>query len=183
MEGRLVRLRSYEKSDIDAVMKWINDEEVTRFLGNPLVAPLSRMAEEQWIEQAARRSYHQAIFVIETLVKPRYIGAIDLRAINWIDRNAEIGIVIGDKKCWGKGYGTDAMRVLLRLAFDKLGLHRVWLRVTDFNQRGIKSYEKCGFRREGVMREAVFKDGRFHDLILMSLLRSEYAGRSPSPAS
>ncbi|MFZ0888795.1 MAG: GNAT family protein [Candidatus Binataceae bacterium] len=174
MDGRLVRLRAYEKSDLDAVMKWVNDEEVKHFLGSgPLTYPVSRIQEEQFIEMANRPADDRKTFAIETL-QGEYIGGIDLHAIDWISRHAEIGIVIGDKHLWGKGYGSDAMRVLLRLVFDKMGLHRVWLRVYSFNERAIASYERCGFKREGVLREQHLADGRYHDVIVMGLLEPEY---------
>src|SRR5438270_11200267 len=165
MEGKLVRLRAYEKSDLDNVMLWVNDEEVTRFLGPHLAHPVSRTAEERFLEAAASVSPNDKVFAIETLAG-EYIGGIDIRGIDWIERRGEVGIVIGVKQFWGKGYGEDSMRVLMRLAFEKLGLNRLSLRVLDFNQRAIACYEKCGFKREGVLREDHFAEGRFHDVIV-----------------
>jgi RimJ/RimL family protein N-acetyltransferase len=104
MDGKLVRLRGYEKSDLDAVMRWINDEEVTELLGGEMVsAPVSSAAEERFIEGAAEPSPTRKIFVIESLAGSKYLGSIDLRAINWHSRNAGVGIVIGEKALWGKG--------------------------------------------------------------------------------
>ncbi len=176
MEGKLVRLRAYEKSDLDAVMKWVNDEEVTDLLGGAMLTyPVSSSAEEKFIEAAAAGSSEkQKNFVIETLADRRYIGTISFNVIDWLNRSAGLGIVIGDKSVWGKGYGTDAMRVLMRLGFDKLNLHRLWLHVHDYNQRAIASYEKCGFTREGVLRQEHFRRGRYHDTIVMGILESEY---------
>ena len=175
MEGKLVRLRAYEKSDLDAVMKWVNDEEVTDLLGGGnLVYPVSSLAEEKFIEAAAGSSDKQKNFVIETLAERKYIGGISFNVIDWLNRSAAVGIVIGDKSLWGKGYGADAMRVLMRLAFDKMNLHRLGLNVFDYNQRAIKSYEKCGFKREGVLREDHFARGKYHDTIVMGILESEY---------
>jgi RimJ/RimL family protein N-acetyltransferase len=175
MDGKLVRLRAYEKSDLDAVMKWVNDEEVTDLLGGEMLAyPVSSLAEEKFIEAAAAPSDRQKNFAIETLAERRYIGAISFNAIDWQSRHASIGIVIGDKSLWGKGYGTDAMRIIMRLAFDKMNLHRLWLHVHDYNQRAIASYEKCGFKREGVLREEHFARGKYHDTIVMGILESEY---------
>lgn len=173
MEGKLVRLRAYDKSDLDALMKWVNDEEVTRFLGHLLTYPASRQQEEKFLESAAGGSPDHRTFAIETLAG-EYLGGISLHNINWIDRQAQIGIVIGDKSCWARGYGTDAMQVLLRLAFDKMNLHRVWLRVFTFNQRAIACYLKCGFKQEGLLRVDRFSGGRYHDTIVMAMLRSEY---------
>ena len=177
MDGKLVRIRAYEKSDLDNVMAWINDEEVTRNLGSGVITyPVSRMQEEQFLEIAGRSGASESnkIFAIETIAERKYIGGIDLRGINWIDRQAEIGIVIGDKSYWGKGYGTDAMRVIMRLGFDKMNLHRLWLHVHDYNQRAVASYEKCGFKREGVLRQEHFARGKYHDTIVMGILESEY---------
>lgn len=182
MEGKLVRLRGYEKSDLVSLMKWINDDEVTQFLAPGVLSwPVSSIAEERFIADAALAG-PEAVnrsFVIETLANREYIGGIALHAINWIDRHAAVGIVIGDKSYWGRGYGTDAMRLLLRIGFDKLNLHRLWLRVYDFNLRAISSYEKCGFKREGVLREERFHKGAYHDTIVMGMIADEYRATNP----
>ena len=178
MEGKLVRLRGYERSDLDAVMKWINDEEVTDFLGSGLTYPVSSIAEEKFIEAAAKSSDTEKTFVIETIAERKYIGAITFHAINWQNRSAGLGIVIGDKSFWGLGYGTDAMRVMMRLGFDKMNLHRLWLHVFEYNHRAIASYEKCGFKREGVFRKERFHRGRYYDTFVMSILDDEY--RAPA---
>lgn len=181
MEGKLVRLRGIERSDIDAIMKWIVDEEVTNFLGGEmLLGPMSRLAEERFIEHASEVQPNSRLFVIETLTDRRYLGSTDLHAINWVNRSAEVGIVIGDKPSWGKGYGTDAMRVLLRFAFDKLNLNRVSLRVFEYNPRGIASYEKCGFKREGVLRQDKYLGGKYFDTIVMGILAHEYRALASS---
>jgi RimJ/RimL family protein N-acetyltransferase len=121
MQGKLIRLRGYEKSDLDAVMKWWHDEEVTQFIGGA-VFPASTHEVLRFIENAASGSDpSNKVFVIETLAERNYIGAIGLHGINRLRRHAEMGMVIGDKGCWGRGYGSDAVRVLLRLAFDKVG--------------------------------------------------------------
>jgi RimJ/RimL family protein N-acetyltransferase len=175
MDGKLVRIRAYEKSDLDAVMKWVNDEEVTDLLGGEMLAyPVSSITEAKFIEGAAGSSDKQKTFVIETLAEPRYIGSISFNVIDWRNRSAGLGIVIGDKSLWGKGYCSDAMRVLMRLGFDKLNLHRLWLHVHDYNPRAIASYEKCGFKREGVLRQEHFARGKYHDTIVMGILESEY---------
>jgi RimJ/RimL family protein N-acetyltransferase len=173
MEGKLVRIRAYERSDLDSLMAWVNDEEVTRNLAAPMLFPLSRVAEEDFLESNARGNGPDQVWAIETLAG-EYLGGISLTTIDSINRSAQVGIVIGSKPNWGKGFGTDAMRVVLAFAFEKMNLHRVWLNVYDFNVRGIKSYEKCGFRREGVQREYRFLDGRYHDSLLMGILEHEY---------
>jgi RimJ/RimL family protein N-acetyltransferase len=175
MEGKLVRLRGYEKSDLEEVLKWWHDEEVTQFIGGA-VFPASTLEEGRFIENvAAGTDPANKVFAIETVTDRKYIGTIGLHNINWLCGHAELGMVIGDKEYWGRGYGTDAVRALLRLAFDKAGLHRVHLHVFDFNHRAISCYEKCGFRHEGVLRDYWFKNGKFRDTLVMAILKGEYA--------
>ncbi|HKF29125.1 MAG TPA: GNAT family protein [Candidatus Binataceae bacterium] len=176
MDGKLVRLRGYEMSDLDTVTKWLNDEEVTQFLGSGLLSyPVSSIAERKFIEQfGLSESSTEKTFAVETLADGRLIGTLGLHGIDWINRHSALGIIIGDRQYWGRGYGTDAMLVLMRLAFDKLNLHRLWLHVYDFKTRAIASYQKCGFRREGVLREQRLFGRKYHDTVVMGILEAEY---------
>jgi RimJ/RimL family protein N-acetyltransferase len=173
MEGKLVRLRPYAISDLDSIMKWINNHEVTRFLGS-MAHPLSHRTEEMWLETVAMVSdANHRVFAIESL-EGEYLGGIDLRDIDWVARKAALGIAIVKPEYWGKGYGTDAMRLMAQFAFGELNLNRLWLTVQAGNARAIACYEKCGYRREGVLREDWYVDGVYHDMVVMGLLRSEH---------
>jgi RimJ/RimL family protein N-acetyltransferase len=179
MEGKKIRIRALEKTDIEEVLKWINDPEVTATLA--MRYPVSRYQEEKWIERTLDGTdVKNKVFAIETK-DGVYLGGVGLHNINWKDRNAEVGIVIGKKEYWNKGYGSDAMLTILDFAFKRMNLHRVYLRVYDFNQRGIRSYEKCGFKKEGVLRDDLYADGKYHDTILMGILRDEFK-EEPSTA-
>jgi RimJ/RimL family protein N-acetyltransferase len=176
MEGKKVRIRGLERTDLDEIMKWVNDPEVTITLDS-FVYPMSKGEEEKWLEDRITKPDDKAKnFVIETK-EGVYLGGIGLLNINWRHRHAEVGIVIGKKEHWNRGYGTDAMMVILDLAFNKMNLHRVYLRVHAGNLGGIKSYEKCGFKKEGVEREAAFVDGKYADVIFMGILEEEFRGR------
>ena len=179
MEGRLVRLRAYEKSDIDSLMRFINDEEVKRYLAvhEFLKYPLSRLQEEKWIEYCASGTGPDRVFVIESLHDRRFLGHIGLEHMDWVDRRTNLALFLFNKEEWSKGYGSDALKVLLRLAFDKLGFYRVGLRVAASNTRAIRCYEKCGFKHEGVLRCDRFLDGRLQDSLIMSMLEPEYRER------
>jgi RimJ/RimL family protein N-acetyltransferase len=101
-----------------------------------------------------------------------FVGNCGLIDIDWQNRSAEMGILIGEKQYWNQGFGSKAMRLLLKHGFENLNLHRLWLRVFETNQRAIRSYEKAGFTLEGKFREAQFLDGKYVDVMIMSMLHS-----------
>jgi RimJ/RimL family protein N-acetyltransferase len=172
IEGKKIRIRAIEKTDIAEIMKWINDPEVK---SNLLMRyPVSQYQEERWIETAlSTDNQRNKTFALETK-EGVYLGGIGLNRIDWENGNAEVGIVIGKKEYWNKGYGTDAMMAMLDFAFNQMNLHRVYLRVFEFNQRGIRSYEKCGFKREGVLRQDRYRQGQYYNTIMMGILKEEF---------
>jgi RimJ/RimL family protein N-acetyltransferase len=171
MQGKLVKLRAYEKSDADALLRWFSDEEVTRWLGPPNFP--SRAQQEKFIELAQASGDDAKYFAIETL-DGKLIGDTGIRFIDWKSRKAEFFITIGEKSLWGNGLGSDALRVVIRLAFDKMNLNRVWLTVLVDNPRAVRCYEKCGFAREGLLRQESFVDGKYRDVLMMAILRQDY---------
>jgi RimJ/RimL family protein N-acetyltransferase len=172
MQGKLVRFRNYEKSDVDALVRWFSDEEVTQFLG-PSRIPQTRAFQEQQIEEMTRSNSNSKVFVIETL-EGEAIGECGLRNFDWVSHKAELIITIGDKRYWGKGYGSDAVSLVLKVAFERLNLHSVNLTTLATNERAIRCYEKCGFRREGRLRENSFAGGKYVDVVAMGILRADY---------
>ncbi len=173
LEGEKVRLRPIEREDLPRFVRWFADPEVRRHL--LVYLPFSLTQEERWYEelQERLRRSESVVLALETL-DGLHIGNIGLHEIDWKNRHAELGIVIGEKAYWGQGYGTDAIRTLLRLAFEEMNLHRVYLVVDEDNLRAIRCYEKCGFREEGRLREAVFREGQYHDQPVMSVLQAEF---------
>ncbi len=173
LEGTLVRLRAMEPEDLEAAHKWVNDREVTLWLTS-LRYPVSRKTEKQWIDDGPVNSFDGVRLAIETK-DGKHIGGINLHRVNPEDRKAGLGIMIGEKDHWSNGYGTDAMKTLLAFAFDEMNLHRVWLHVFADNERAIACYQKCGFREEGRLRQEVYQDGRYYDVVLMGVLEAEFA--------
>lgn len=169
IQGEKIRLRAIERSDIPAFVCWFNDPEVTQYL--LMYMPMSLAQEEHWFE-AQLDDRDRSIFGIET-AEGTLIGNIGLHDINWKDRKATLGITIGAKEYWGQGYGTDAIRTLLRFCFQQMNLHRISLSVWDYNSRAMRCYEKCGFQVEGRLRQAHFHDGQYHDEIIMAILENE----------
>ncbi len=175
MRGELVRLRAYEKSDADALFRWFSDEEVTRWLGPPNLP--SRAQQEKFIEMASVSGDDAKYFAIETL-DGKLVGDCGLRKIDWKSRKAEFFITIGEKQLWGKGFGSDALRIVIRLAFHRMNLNRLWLSTLADNSRAVRCYEKCGFVREGLLRQESFVDGKYRDVFMMGLLREDYEAAS-----
>ncbi|NIN67136.1 MAG: GNAT family N-acetyltransferase [Anaerolineae bacterium] len=176
--GEQTRLRAIEREDIPIFVRWLNDPEVRQYL--EMYLPMSVAEEEQWFE-AQLKDDTSRIFGIET-EEGRLIGNIGLHNLDWKNRNALLGIVIAEREYWGRGYGTDAVTTLLDFAFNEMNLHRVSLSVYEFNERAVRCHEKCGFRHEGRAREALFRDGSYHDHFLMAILREEFISEDQSKA-
>ncbi len=184
ISGKRVRLRAAEKEDIPNFLRWINDEKVSENL--PFRMPISRFEEEDWYESMMKRPTSEHVLVIEIKDhknKGCYvpIGNCTLIHINWRNRSTEIGIMIGEKSFWDQGYGTETMQLVLEHAFNNLNLHRIWLRVFPENKRGIRVYEKAGFKYEGMYRQAEYKNGAYHDVHLMSILLDEWKKLQTNP--
>jgi RimJ/RimL family protein N-acetyltransferase len=173
LEGKLVNLRAWEPVDAPLLQRWINDRLVTQFLGSRYQQSLA--FEESWVAQRAAKpqSFGEVRFVIET--KDRVpIGNMGLHDASPEHRGAWLGMMIGEKDCWSKGYGGDALMTLLRFALEEMNLHRVQLDVYDFNARAQASYRKCGFVEEGRRRHARYQRGAYHDVVTMAVLREEW---------
>lgn len=171
-EGKLVRLRAYRKEDVPFAQEWINDPEMKTNLAPGVPYPVTLEDEEKWVASLSSNKDDYS-FAIETL-DGQYLGGCGVNWVDWKNSRAMVGIFIGNKDYLGKGYGTDAMRVLVRFIFNEMNIHKVKLMVYAFNERAIKSYKKCGFVVEGVKRDEIFKNGKYHDELEMGLLRDDW---------
>lgn len=171
--GEKVRLREYRKEDITKAWEYINDPETKKLLNPRIPFPITLEEETKWFEERSS-SKDEYNFAIETLGDEKYIGGCGINAVDWKNSVATVGIFIGDKECWGRGYGTDAMKVLMTFIFEQMNIHKIKLNVFSYNERAIKSYEKCGFRVEGRLRQELFRDGRYCDELVMGILKEEY---------
>jgi len=172
--GSGIRLRAIERQDLPQFVAWFNDPDVRH--GLALNFPMSLPEEETWFEEVLKQPQAERPLVIEVETPQGWqgIGTCGLHRIDWINRHAELGISIGDKTFWNQGYGRKAVRLLVRFAFQTLNLHRVYLQVYENNARAIRAYEHAGFVHEGRLRQARFQDGRYVDVLIMSILRSEW---------
>jgi RimJ/RimL family protein N-acetyltransferase len=172
--GDRVRLRHVEREDLPRFVEWLNDPEVRH--GLAMYLPLSNAEEENWFEDTLKREGEERPLAIEVGDSDGWtlVGNCGFFNIEWRIQSAELGIFLGDKSFWNQGYGTDVMRLLLRHGFSTLNLNRIYLRVFEDNPRAIRAYEKAGFIMEGRMRQAEYHDWKFLDVLLMSVLKSDW---------
>ena len=152
-----------------------------RFLGAAL-RPTSLEAEEDWYARVSKAE-NQSLFTVYEKSELRPIGTTGLGEINHTHRTAEFGIMIGDKESWGKGYGTEVTRLILEYGFICLGLHNIHLWANAANERGIRAYQRAGFRMAGRWRQAKRRGDRAYDLVLMDCLATEFEGGALSHLS
>ena len=182
--GDRIRFRHAERSDIPTFAVWLNDPEVRQ--GISIYLPMSQAEEENWFENMLKRPPDERPLCIE-LRQPavegqpegwKLIGNCGFMDIDRRNRATEFGIMIGEKSHWNQGYGSEAVRLLLKLGFDTLNLNRIFLRVFETNPRAIRAYEKAGFTREGRQRQAEWQDGKYIDVLVMSILREEWRAQN-----
>ena len=170
MQGERVRLRPVEEGDLPLFLRWLNDPDVSYWLSDR--PELSLEAEREWYDEM-RGDPARLVWCIET-EEGRPIGNLGFQAIDETHGRATLGIVIGEKGRWGRGYGTEAIRQALRYGFQELGLRRVDLEVDEDNHRGIRCYEKCGFVREGLLRAHRLRRGQPVNAVVMAVLLGEF---------
>jgi len=175
--GERIRLRAAERDDVKKFCVWINDPDVTKYLA--MYLPMSTVDEENWFERMTKRDPNEKTLVIEIRDGQdwKMIGNCGVFGIDPINSLGELGIMLGEKDEWNKGYGTETMTLLLRHSFDTLNLNRIYLHVYAENLRAKRAYEKAGFVDEGRLREGVYKHGKYDDVIVMSVLRAEWIAR------
>lgn len=174
--GELVRLTVEDPETAGkAFSSWARDTEYVRLLDSEPARMWSAKKIQSFVEKDLENGYPGGYFFqIRTLADDRLIGFMNLFGLNWTHGDVWLGIGLGDRECWGKGYGTDAVRVLLRYVFTELNLRRVTLGVFAYNPRAIKSYEKAGFKVEGRLRQYITRDGQRNDMVVMGVLRDEW---------
>lgn len=162
-----LNFKKFTAEHIPAYYEWRNDPEVAIFDQSQFLRPMSFEEVETW----SQIMVDGMTYVICDGEKS--IGTCAFMNLDQRNRHAELAIVIGDKNYWGKGYGKDIMAQLIEWGFEGLNLHRLYLHVFDFNKRAIALYEKMGFVQEGRMREMLYRNGKYHDVLCYGLLKSE----------
>lgn len=177
--GKLTRLIAEDPDKMgEVIAKWARDSEFYQlFDSDPTLPRNAKRATERMREHAEKNRPGSFPFDVVRLEDERTIGEGGLFDAFSQHRNAWLAIGIGERELWGKGYGTDAVNILLRFAFQELNLHRVNLATFEYNARAIHAYEKIGFVHEGKIRKAMKRDGRRWDMIAMGILREEWEAK------
>ena len=176
LTGTLVRLAAYDPEEVGkAFSSWSRDSEYWRLMDMGAVRlHSSKEATRFFTEEIEELSSAIYFFGVRTLANDKLIGEMVLDVVNWSGRDAFVGLSIGERENWGKGYGTEMMKLLLQFAFMEVNLRRVTLAVFEYNPRAIRTYEKVGFRHEGGMRKTLNREGQRWDMLFMGVLREEW---------
>ena len=180
LKGETCYLRPVREEDATPeYVSWLNDAETTRFMESGFF-PSTRKSVRDFIQSTNQRT--DTLFLAIVLPEEhRHVGNVKLGPINWVHRNAEFGILVGAPEARGRGIGTEATKLILAHAFERLNLHRVGLGVVADNDPAIRSYRKVGFEVEGTYRQAILREGEFRDLCRMGILASDFQRLHGSP--
>lgn len=172
LQGKNVYLRSMDiEKDMELYSKWYRDALFGRFMDSMPAVMYNKDQMKEWYE---KQLSYISDFIIMRIEDDSPIGFVELAGYDWNSGNAWLGIGIGERENWGKGYGTEAMNLLLKMAFYEWNLHRVSLAVLGYNERAIRSYEKVGFKKEGSLRSFIQREGQRWDMPIMGVLRKDW---------
>jgi diamine N-acetyltransferase len=169
--GEKVYLRPVELDDSGLFVKWYSNPDVrfSFFIGFPTNAKRQREFFEN-----AYKDKEFIFFIIMSHENNKPVGFTGFYRIDWIGRSATYGIIIGDSEEWGKGYGSEVTQLMVKYGFQTLGFNRIQLHVWKGNSRGLKAYQRAGYQKEGLLRQAMFHEGKYEDFYIMSILKSEF---------
>lgn len=173
-KGNKVILRPILEEDLPSFLIWLNDPEVSRFIGKPI--PISFEQEKEWFLNLSKDSGKINLAIVDA-EKNLLIGNIDVHNINCISAIGTTGTIIGNKDYWGKGYGTEAKMLFLEFLFHQLNLRKIYSEVIGFNERSINYSLKCGYVQEAIFPNHYYKDGQYWDKVVLALYREQWEKR------
>jgi len=172
IKGQLIILRQIKESDIDDRVRIGRHNEFVHMCGGDSFAGPQYPGRSFWENWYNKQKQEECAFIIE--FDGKCAGGARFHHISQADKSATYAIGIFDPSLYSKGIGTEVTKLMLKFGFEELGLHRIDLKVIDYNKRGIRCYEKCGFKIDGVLRESALIDGQYYSDIIMSILEDEY---------
>jgi len=167
--GEHVILRAFEREDAERCYRWMNDPNVVRTLKNRY--PIAFQNEIEWLEGAMHASQTERHFAIERRDDRTHIGNASIHDIDWVSQTAWFGLFIGEPSAWNRGYGGDSIQTLVRFAFEEMNLVKLRINVFDYNDRAKHVLEGLGFVQEGCLRRDFFREGSYHDIVILSKFR------------
>lgn len=169
LEGKRIFMREVRLSDVnETYYRWMNDPEITQFLESRFV-PNSMERLQEYVRNFTGNK-DNILLAIVLKENHRHIGNIKLGPINWVNRFGDVGIAIGEKDCWGKGYGIEAISLVSKYAFNTLNLHKLAAGCFKSNKGSVKMFQKSGFETEGIQRQHAFRNGKYEDVIYLGLI-------------
>lgn len=167
--GEHVILRAFEREDAERCYRWMNDPNIVRTLKTRY--PIAFQNESEWLERAMRVSDVERHFAIERRDDRSHIGNASIHDIEWVSRTAAFGLFIGEPSAWNRGFGSDAIATLVRFAFEEMNLRKLRINVFDYNERAKHVLETHGFVQEGRLRQEFYREGTYHDIMILSVFR------------
>ena len=167
--GEHVILRAFEREDAERCYRWMNDPSIVRTLKTRY--PIAFQNEIEWLDRAMQASPSERHFAIERKDDRTHIGNASIHDIEWVSRTATFGMFIGEPSAWNRGFGGDAVRTMVRFAFDEMNLQKLRINVFEYNDRAKHVLETQGFVQEARLRREFYREGAYHDLLVFSTFR------------
>lgn len=175
--GEHVILRAFERDDAERCYRWMNDPNIVRTLKSRY--PIAFQNEIEWLDRAMHPSANERHFAIERKDDRTHVGNASIHDIDWVSRTALFGLFVGEPSAWNRGFGGDAIRTLVRFAFDEMNLRKLRISVFEYNDRAKHVLESQGFAQEGRLRREFYREGTYHDLLVLSIFRDGEPGETP----
>jgi RimJ/RimL family protein N-acetyltransferase len=176
--GEHVILRAFEREDAERCYRWMNDPNIVRTLKSRY--PIAFQNEIEWLDRAMHASATERHFAIERKDDRSHVGNASIHDIDWVSRTGGFGLFIGEPSAWNRGFGTDAIVTLVRFAFDEMNLHKLRINVFDYNDRAKHILETHGFVQEGRLAREFYREGTYHDIVILSIFRDGAPGETRS---
>jgi RimJ/RimL family protein N-acetyltransferase len=171
--GDHVILRAFETDDASRCYRWMNDPNIVRTLKSRY--PIAFQNEIEWLERAMHPSVVERHFAIERKDERLHIGNASIHDIDWVSRVAWFGLFIGEPTAWNRGFGGDALRTLVRFAFEEMNLFKLRINIFDYNDRARHVLENIGFVQEGKLERDFYREGTYHDIVILSVFRDRFS--------
>jgi len=169
--GEHVILRAFERDDVERCYRWMNDPNIVRTLKTRY--PIAFQNEAEWLERAMDPGANERHFAIERKDDRTHVGNASIHDIDWVSRTSSFGLFIGEPAAWNRGFGSDAIQILVRFAFDEMNLYKLRINVFDYNERAKHILLGQGFVQEGKLVRDFYRDGAYHDIVILSKFREQ----------